>query len=134
MKLKVCGMKYQDNILAVADLQPDYLGFIFYEKSARYFQGKIGEISKSIKKVGVFVDEEIYTVIDLIKSHSLQAIQLHGNESPAYCDELKSRHIEVIKVFSILNSTIVPSLIVLPNSSNILEVVISVIWLPSAKL
>ena len=103
MKLKVCGMKYQDNILAVADLQPDYLGFIFYEKSTRYFQGKIGEISKSIKKAGVFVDEEIDTVIDLIKSHALQAIQLHGNESPAYCDELKSHHIEVIKVFSILN-------------------------------
>ena len=51
MKLKVCGMKYQDNIQEVATLQPDYLGFIFYEQSARHFDAHcIPEISNTIKK------------------------------------------------------------------------------------
>ena len=51
MKLKVCGMKYQDNIQEVATLQPDYLGFIFYEQSARHFDAhRIPEISNTIKK------------------------------------------------------------------------------------
>ncbi len=59
MKLKVCGMKYQDNITEVAALQPDYLGFIFHEKSLRNFEDTIPELPSMIKKVGVFVDEKI---------------------------------------------------------------------------
>ncbi|MBP0903750.1 phosphoribosylanthranilate isomerase [Mariniflexile gromovii] len=83
-------MKYQENIEQVAALQPDYLGFIFYEKSARHFDSKnIPEIPKSIKKTGVFVNEELDIVIDKIKSHNLQAVQLHGEESPEYCNAIK---------------------------------------------
>jgi phosphoribosylanthranilate isomerase len=48
MKLKICGMKYQENILEVAELQPDYLGFIFYEKSPRYFDGVIPKLQDNI--------------------------------------------------------------------------------------
>ena len=94
VRLKVCGMKYQDNIEQIAALQPDYLGFIFYEKSIRHFDSEIPKLPKSIKKVGVFVDEEIETIIDLIKTHDLQAIQLHGEESPEYCLELKRHYKE----------------------------------------
>lgn len=94
VRLKVCGMKYQDNIEQVAALQPDYLGFIFYEKSARCFDGEnIPELPKNIKKVGVFVDEAIDVVIEKINTHKLQAVQLHGDESPEYCLKLK-RHFE----------------------------------------
>ncbi len=50
MKLKICGMKYQDNITEIASLQPDYLGFLFHEPSPRYFAGSIPELPKSIKK------------------------------------------------------------------------------------
>ena len=83
MKLKVCGMKYKDNIEAVANLQPDYLGFIFYKNSARNFNNtSIPNLPKSIKKVGVFVDEELDIVIEKIKEFKLQAVQLHGIESP----------------------------------------------------
>ena len=57
MKLKVCGMKFVENIQQVADVHPDYLGFIFYEKSPRNFEGIIPELPKSIKKTGVFVNE-----------------------------------------------------------------------------
>lgn len=118
MKLKVCGMKYPDNIQQVAALQPDYLGFIFYEKSARQFSEiNIPEIPKTIKKTGVFVNEDLEVVIEKIQTHNLQAVQLHGNESPEYCNalrhaelvsashnkNLKQVQVEIIKVFSIKN-------------------------------
>ncbi len=99
MKLKVCGMKYEDNLEAVASLRPDYLGFIFYKKSTRHFDSSIPELPKSIKKIGVFVDEELKTVKDTIEKFNLQAVQLHGSESPEYCSQLNN--VEVIKVFSI---------------------------------
>ncbi|WP_282134500.1 phosphoribosylanthranilate isomerase [Seonamhaeicola maritimus] len=101
MKLKVCGMKYQDNMEQVAALQPDYLGFIFYEKSARHFDSDIPEISKSIKKTGVFVDEKVEYISSQIERHQLSAVQLHGHESPEMCRLLKSTNVEVIKVFSL---------------------------------
>ncbi|WP_138433160.1 phosphoribosylanthranilate isomerase [Winogradskyella algicola] len=91
MKIKICGMKY--NTAEVAALQPDYLGFIFYDKSPRNFEGVIPDLPKSIKKVGVFVDETIDVIIQKIKKFGLDAIQLHGNESPDYCKILK-RHYE----------------------------------------
>ena len=62
MKLKVCGMKYQDNILKVSALKPDYMGFIFYEKSPRFVSKSISEIPKNIKKVGVFVNASTDTI------------------------------------------------------------------------
>ena len=101
MKLKVCGMKYQDNMEQVATLQPDYLGFIFYEKSARYFDTTIPELPNSIKKTGVFVDESVEYISSQKERHQLSAVQLHGHESPETCRLLKSTNLEVIKVFSI---------------------------------
>ncbi len=101
MKLKICGMKYQENMTQVATLQPDYLGFIFYDKSARNFDTSIPQISNSIKKTGVFVNEDLDNVIQKINTFNLQAVQLHGEESPEYCKKLESQNIEIIKVFSI---------------------------------
>lgn len=101
VRLKICGMKYPDNIEHVAALQPDYLGFIFYEKSARHFKGNIPKLPNTIKKVGVFVDAGIEKVLKKIKTHQLQAVQLHGKETPEYCKKLLSDDIEIIKVFSI---------------------------------
>ena len=68
MKLKICGMKYKENIQAVAKLQPDYLGFIFFDKSKRDFKGKIPSIPKGIKKTGVFVDSRLEEVKEIINS------------------------------------------------------------------
>jgi phosphoribosylanthranilate isomerase len=103
MKLKICGMKYPDNILEVGLLLPDYMGFIFWEKSARYFDGVMPELPKSIKKTGVFVNESISIIEEKIAKYDLQAIQLHGHESVAFCSEIKTKFgasIEIIKVFS----------------------------------
>lgn len=87
MKLKICGMK--DNTAEVATLQPDYLGFIFYDKSPRHFEGVIPELPKSIKKVGVFVDEAIDIILQKIKKYDLDVIQLHSKEDVHYCASLK---------------------------------------------
>ncbi len=107
MKLKICGMKYPENILEVGSLLPDYMGFIFWEKSARFFEGEIPNLPKSIKKVGVFVDAALEEILDKIKKHDLQAVQLHGDETVEFCSNLKEKTnntIEIIKVFSILDS------------------------------
>jgi phosphoribosylanthranilate isomerase len=99
MKLKVCGMKF--NTAEVAKLQPDYLGFIFYENSLRNFEDLIPKLPDEIKKVGVFVDEKVEVIVAKIEKHKLDAIQLHGHESPETCRLLKSTKKEIIKVFSI---------------------------------
>ncbi len=101
--LKVCGMKFTENIQQVAELQPNYLGFIFYEKSPRNFEGIIPDLPKGIKKVGVFVNEYVEIVVSLIEEYKLDAVQLHGDESVAYIKELKQHlpKVEIIKVFGI---------------------------------
>jgi len=118
MKLKICGQKH--NIEEVAALQPDYLGFIFWEKSSRFFEGMMPSLPQTIKKVGVFVDAQIDDVLEKVTRYGLDAVQLHGNESPAYCNALRhpelasgsqskvipnqvcnDKKIEIIKVFPI---------------------------------
>ena len=100
--LKICGMKFPENILEVSQLLPDYLGFIFYKKSKRYFDGQIPELPKSIKKVGVFVDESLEEIQIKIEKYNLDLVQLHGQESPEFCEKLYQKNqIEIIKVFSV---------------------------------
>lgn len=97
-------MKYKQNIVSVAALQPDYLGFIFYKGSKRYFDGEIPNIGTEIKKVGVFVNERESVINDLIQKHGLNGVQLHGDESAHFCEELKASNepdIEIIKAFAI---------------------------------
>lgn len=81
-------MKYVENIQQVAELQPDYLGFIFYDKSKRNFDGIIPELPKSIKRTGVFVNATIDEVVSKVDKYNLQAVQLHGDESAEFCKEL----------------------------------------------
>ena len=69
LKLKICGMKHSDNILEVALLEPDYLGFILYKNSPRNFSGEIPTINSAIKKTGVFVDAEIDFVLEMIEKY-----------------------------------------------------------------
>ena len=103
MKLKICGMKYQENILDVAALSPDYMGFIFYENSPRSIDTYIPDIPKSIKKVGVFVNESLENVKKKAAQYNLNTVQLHGHEAPEFCRKLKNKGLEIIKVFSIRN-------------------------------
>ena len=99
MKLKVCGMREKDNIAGLVSLQPDYMGFIFWEPSKRYCTDIPKDIPKHIKKVGVFVDETTEEIISKIETFGLDVIQLHGKESPEQCAALQPS-CEVIKAFS----------------------------------
>ena len=101
MKLKVCGMRYTDNIRAVATIEPDYLGFIFFEGSSRYVSESIPKLPTVLKKAGVFVNASYDTIVKKINTYDLQAVQLHGDESPEFCKSIQALNIEVIKVFSI---------------------------------
>ena len=104
MKLKICGMKYPENIIEVGSLLPDYMGFIFWEKSARYFDRIIPELPKSIQKVGVFVNATVDEILEKVEKYDLQAVQLHGNESVEFCADLKIKiesNIQIIKAFPI---------------------------------
>ncbi len=105
VKIKVCGMKQATNIAAVADLHPDYMGFIFYPKSPRYVNDVSAELVKyipsSIKTVGVFVNEDLEVVKSRVLKHNLKAVQLHGNEDAGYCNALNEIGVEVIKAFGI---------------------------------
>ena len=89
LSLKVCGMKH--NTLEVAQLEPDYLGFIFFEKSKRnYDKAHIENLPEGIEKVGVFVDSSIKFVLDKTKQFQFDVIQLHGSETPEYCKTLQN--------------------------------------------
>ncbi|MDV7185810.1 phosphoribosylanthranilate isomerase [Lutibacter sp. TH_r2] len=105
MKIKVCGMRDAENISELVKLKPDYMGFIFYGKSKRFVSDfPQVEIPSEIKKVGVFVNESFDEVIEIVEKNKLDAIQLHGNESPDYCEELKVlmiRPVEIFKAFSV---------------------------------
>jgi len=100
MKLKVCGMQETENIAALASLQPDYMGFIFWEPSKRYCTTVPTDIPKHIKKVGVFVDETTKQIKEKVKLFGLDAVQLHGVESPRQCAALLNL-CKVIKAFRI---------------------------------
>lgn len=98
-------MRDAENISELVKLKPDYIGFIFYDKSKRFVTSfPEVEIPSEIKKVGVFVNETIDNVIEIAEENNLEAIQLHGNESPDYCEELRVlliRKVEILKAFSV---------------------------------
>ena len=105
MQLKVCGITSTEAIRELIPLNISRLGFIFYHKSARYVYGKLveeglNEIPKHIKKTGVFVDAEITEIEQIIDRFKLDSIQLHGNESPEFCNNFRPGT-EVIKTISI---------------------------------
>jgi len=99
LKLKICGIR--DNLEEVMGLKPDYLGFIFYEKSPRFYNMEALEITEGIKRVGVFVNEELETILKKVGTYNLDMVQLHGDENPQFCEELREEDIEVIKVFRV---------------------------------
>ena len=103
MKLKVCGMRDEKNIKEVAAIGLDYMGFIFFEGSSRNVTALIPKLPSSQKSVGVFVNASFDTIVEKINTHNLQAVQLHGEETPEFCKSLQALNITVIKVFSIKN-------------------------------
>ena len=101
MKLKVCGMRSPNNIINLAKIMPDYMGFIFWENSKRFVSNSTPDLGETVKKVGVFVNARLDYIQECIEAHKLNAVQLHGNESPEQCGELGEIDVEVIKAFTV---------------------------------
>ncbi len=104
LKLKICGMRDEANILDVASLDPDYFGFIFYAKSPRFVGDDFVlpiKLSPDILRVGVFVNETSSIIIEKAKAYQLDYIQLHGSETPEQCQALGQLGLGIIKVFSV---------------------------------
>ena len=102
MKIKICGLR--DNFLEVAALKPDFLGLIFYEKSPRFVPQNVDNQLKQktfgSQKVGVFVNESEDKILKIIKEFNLDFVQLHGNETPDFCEKIREK-IPVIKAFGV---------------------------------
>jgi phosphoribosylanthranilate isomerase len=106
LKVKVCGMRNVLNIAEIAMLNPDYMGFIFYERSPRFAgdlnQAILNVLSPETSSVGVFVDAKFDYVTDLAEHYRLKVLQLHGDETPEYCAELKAKYnCKMIKAFRV---------------------------------
>ena len=105
MIVKVCGIRDGDNIRALEKLNIDWMGFIFYPGSPRYvpdmneYIDVIQSCSKS--RVGVFVNEESAEIVRKVAKYGLHYIQLHGDESPGFCQRLREEGCTVIKAFSV---------------------------------
>lgn len=109
-KIKLCGLKSLDDIEIINKYNPEYIGFVFYKKSKRYIDYKTAKIlknalNKNILAVGVFVNEDINTVVKLLNQNIIDIAQLHGNESENYIKTLKKlTNKTIIKAFKVENT------------------------------
>lgn len=93
-KIKICGITNLADALLSVELGADALGFNFYKKSPRYLSPEsarkiIDQNNGETLKVGVFVNEDLEKVLEIVNTADLNAIQFHGEESPEYCSKLK---------------------------------------------
>jgi phosphoribosylanthranilate isomerase len=102
MRIKVCGMTQPDQLDQLAEANVDFAGFIFYPKSPRFVlrQMTTSQIRKEnrVNKVGVFVNAGIEDVLQMVDECRLHMVQLHGDETPIYCERMAD-YVSVIKAF-----------------------------------
>lgn len=102
-------MRESENILQIIRLNPDMVGFIFYPESPRFAKNLdtniLKQIPESIKKIGVFVNEELENILTYIRKYNLDGVQLHGAENKELCKRLNEEaNVIVIKAFSIMSA------------------------------
>ncbi|MEP7279186.1 MAG: phosphoribosylanthranilate isomerase [Bacteroidota bacterium] len=114
MRIKVCGMTQTEQVDKLGDLGIDFAGFIFYPKSPRYVFKNMttAQIRKenNINKVGVFVNAPVEEVLHMVDECRLHMVQLHGDESPRYCEKIAD-YVSVIKAFRLSDNDSVPWMI-----------------------
>lgn len=106
MKIKICGLSRPEDIDAVNGNRPDMVGFVFAPKSRRYVSPQTAlelknRLDQGIRAAGVFVDETLENIVDLVQKQVIDLVQLHGSESVAFMEELKYRcDVPVVKAVS----------------------------------
>jgi phosphoribosylanthranilate isomerase len=113
MKVKVCGMTEENNARGLLALRPDYFGLIFVPTSPRVYRTPFSsELRKDfrtagVRACGVFMDADWKLVADTIDQHELDAVQLHGKETPEYCAKLRTKFpkVEILKTVSVSSAT-----------------------------
>jgi phosphoribosylanthranilate isomerase len=115
MKIKVCGITQLTQLQQLQNMDVDYAGLIFYKGSKRFAEPGLGSSlaqmrDVNIKKIGVFVNEEMEKIEQTINDYGLSAVQLHGDETDEFCMDLMDK-VEVIKVFRIGDGADVEALI-----------------------
>lgn len=105
------------NIEAVAACEPDYMGFIWVQKSPRYVGADfvIPPLPTKTQAVGVFVNERSETIIQLSKKAGFQIVQLHGEEGQEVIDALRAAGLVVIKAVSVATEADVAGLDLKPD-------------------
>jgi phosphoribosylanthranilate isomerase len=104
MRIKVCGMTSTEQVLQLDEMGVEFAGFIFYPKSPRYVykfmpRPEIKKIKgKGINKVGVFVNATVEEVLQTVDDCGLHLVQLHGDETPKYCEKI-ANYVGVVKAF-----------------------------------
>jgi phosphoribosylanthranilate isomerase len=102
MRVKVCGMTQIEQVDKLSELGVTFAGFIFYPKSPRYVFKHMTttQIRKenNVNKVGVFVNSSIEEVLHMVDECRLHMVQLHGDESPKYCEKIAD-YVSVVKAF-----------------------------------
>jgi len=115
MNIKVCGITEMKQLQQLDGLDIDFAGLIFYKESPRYIGDKLSkkEVKNAdfdLKKVGVFVNPDMIDVLDAIDDYGLDAVQLHGDETPEMCGDLSSE-VEVIKAFRVTDGTDIETMV-----------------------
>lgn len=126
-KVKICGLKSEDDISYANELKPDYIGFVFLQGRKRYVSPSHAAhlrelLDPSIPAVGVFVNEPLEYVISLAESGTIQMIQLHGQEDKSYLQKLReSCSLPVIKAFIIRTKEDMESALLYPSDYLLLD-------------
>jgi len=105
VRVKICGITTAGDALAAVEAGANLLGFNFYEKSPRHVAPEEArkiraQLPKKVKAVGIFVNAVAADVLALRKTLKLDAVQLHGDESPKTVAEM-APHVAVIKAFRV---------------------------------
>ena len=101
VKVKICGMTSLEDALMAVGFGADAVGFIFYRKSPRFITEKIVKsisLPPFVSRVGVFVDESADRINRIADACQLDTVQLHGDESPAFCRKIRARVVKAIRL------------------------------------
>lgn len=101
MKIKICGITNLEDAQCAVEIGVWAVGFIFYKKSPRYIEPLkareiISKLPSEVKKIGVFVNEDLETMLEVSNITNIDTFQLHGDEKPELCKLLTK---EIIKAF-----------------------------------